>query len=38
MRRHAKGLTAARLGIYAFLLISAAFFLLPLYVLMITSL
>jgi glucose/mannose transport system permease protein len=38
MRRHAKGLTAARLGIYAFLLISAAFFLLPLYVMMITSL
>jgi len=38
MRRYAKGLTAARLGIYAFLLISAAFFLLPLYVMMITSL
>ena len=38
MRRHAKGLTPTRIGIYVFLLISATFFLLPLYVMMVTSL
>jgi glucose/mannose transport system permease protein len=38
MRKHAKGLSPARIGLYAFLLISAAFFLLPLYVMLVTSL
>ena len=38
MKRHAKPLSPARLGLYAFLVISAAFFLLPLYVMLVTSL
>ncbi len=38
MRRNAKWLSAARIGLYAFLVISAAFFLLPLYVMLVTSL
>ncbi len=33
-----KGLTAARIGIYAFLVVSALFFLLPFYVMIVTSL
>jgi glucose/mannose transport system permease protein len=37
-RRRKPWLTPARLGIYGFLLISAAFFLLPLYVMIVTSL
>ena len=32
MKKHAKGLSPARIGLYVFLVISAAFFLLPLYV------
>jgi len=38
MRKNARGLTPARIGLYAFLVISAAFFLLPLYVMIVTSL
>ncbi len=38
MRKQARHLSPARLGLYAFLIISAAFFLLPLYVMMVTSL
>ncbi len=38
MRKHAKAFSAARLGIYGFLIISALFFLLPLYVMIVTSL
>ena len=38
MKKHAKGLSPARIGLYAFLVISAAFFLLPLYVMLVTSL
>ncbi len=38
MKKHAKGLSPARIGLYVFLVISAAFFLLPLYVMLVTSL
>src|SRR5262249_21173772 len=38
VRRPRRWLTPARVGIYGFLLISAAFFLLPLYVMIVTSL
>ena len=38
MRKNARRLTPARIGLYAFLVISAAFFLLPLYVMLVTSL
>lgn len=37
-RPHRKRVTPARLGVYAFLLTAAAFFLLPLYVMIVTSL
>jgi glucose/mannose transport system permease protein len=36
-RAHRRRLTPARIGIYAFLLMAAAFFLLPLYVMIVTS-
>ena len=36
-RRKPKGLTPARVGVYAFLFFSAVFFLLPLYVMLVTS-
>ena len=38
MKRQGYAFSAARLGLYAFLLIAAAFFLMPLYVMMVTSL
>jgi glucose/mannose transport system permease protein len=38
MKRKGRGLKPARVGIYAFLIIAAAFFLLPLYVMIVTSL
>lgn len=38
MKRNSGVFSAARLGLYAFLLIAAAFFLMPLYVMMVTSL
>ena len=37
MRRPRRRMTAARVGIYAFLLVAALFFLLPLYVMLVTS-
>ena len=38
MKKHAHGISPARIGLYAFLIIAAAFFLLPLYVMIVTSL